>query len=158
MMQLVLRELYNGLQSRFESTKSPVWRANVLACLACLRTHVLTVCILSMLACFMSLRAHMSCMFAVLIYLRYLSAFVLGILVFLCNFHLKSIFFLHFKFQKFLYRRIWLLAKGVFRTHLSIYEGVTDVCLGYKYTSGIIKLITFFIYTNFIFIDTNLKT
>ena len=66
-------------------------RAHVLACLVCLRAGILTVLVLSMLACFMSLRAHMSYMFAVLKYLTYLNACVLGILVFLIYFTFEKL-------------------------------------------------------------------
>ena len=58
----------------------------VLVCSHVCRARVLTVRVFNMLACFMSLRAHMSHMFVVLKYLTCLSAYVLGILVFLICF------------------------------------------------------------------------
>ena len=69
------------------------------------------------------------------------------------------------------------LFRGVFRTHLNIYDGVflrkkltakshylflqkssiIDLRLGCKYASGIVKLNKSFIYIHFIFIGSNLK-
>ena len=110
------------------------WRVRVLACLlayvlrllACLRAYMLTclMClrdrafgtftcvhlhVFSMLACFISLHAHMSWMFAVIKYLTCLPACVL-------LWHLLSYFLYiwRIKFEKFLYRTISLYSEKYF--------------------------------------------
>ena len=120
------------------------WRVRVLACLlayvlgllACLRAYMLTclMClrdrafgtftcvhlhVFSMLACFISLHAHMSWMFAVIKYLTCLPACVL-------LWHLLSYFLYIWRinFWKILIQNDFFIFREVFRTHLNMYEGV----------------------------------
>ena len=76
------------------------------------------------------------------------------------------------KLQKLLHKKKLFLFREVFRTHgwsfhaqnikanrvelFSQQDAIIDLGMGYKYASVIVKLNTFFIYTHFIIIDTNL--
>ena len=94
-------------------TCSQAWRACVIAYLMCSRTYLL-----STLACFVSLRAHISYMLAVLKNLSCFSACVLSVLV--CS--------ICFTFEKlnsknsYVENLFWF--REVFRTHLNLYDEV----------------------------------
>ena len=127
----------------------------VLAFPSSLLNHVLwRACLLYILTCSHILHARCAQISYVL------HAYVLGVLVSYLFYIWKE------KFQKFLYRKTsfhW--EKYLEQTWTSMMEffvkknlqkgSITDLRLGFNYACGIVR---FFVYTYFIFIDTNLKT
>ena len=92
-------------------TCSCVWRAFVLACLS--------VPVPKTLACFMTLHAHMPRMlsvFKISYMLRWVWAW--------CPRFSRLLYIWKVRFQKSLYRKIWFLIRGVFKTHLIIHDEI----------------------------------